>query len=227
METSTVKPGPWPTTVGNGAEVAVAVHSSDPMTGVGAASILRGDDRLKIVTGADVATADVAVVVEESIGEGAFAFLREIRATAGDSPPRCVIVTDHFRVDVLMTAIECGMAAMLQRCTTGGDELVRTILAVSDGAAFLPPRLQGSLLTQLDRMRREVLEPNGLTLSGMSARERDVLRYLADGHGTEEIAGMLAYSESTVKNVLYGLMNRYGLNTRAHAVAFALRAGVI
>jgi DNA-binding NarL/FixJ family response regulator len=87
--------------------------------------------------------------------------------------------------------------------------------------------VQGTLLSQLDRMRRDVLEPNGLTLSGPSERERDVLRLLADGYDTEEIAAELTYSVGTVKNVLHGLMTRYDLQSRAHAVAFALRSAVI
>ena len=54
-----------------------------------------------------------------------------------------------------------------------------------------------------------------------------MLRLVAEGFGTEEIAAKLCYSERTVKNVLYGLMTRCGLNNRAHAVAYALRAGAI
>ncbi|QWF84884.1 response regulator transcription factor [Amycolatopsis sp. CA-230715] len=210
------------------ATVMVAVHASDPMTGLGAASILGVDRRLNVLTGADLSLAEVIVVVEDSIDNDVFAFLRDVRAkTRLPSPPRCVIVTDHFRTDAVITAIECGMAALLRRSDTTSAELVRTVLAVSKGLAYLPPRVQGSLLQQLDRIREDVLEPNGLTLSGLSARERDVLRLLADGRGTEEIAAALAYSESTVKNVLHGLMSRFGLHSRSHAVAYALRSGVI
>nr|CEL15638.1 transcriptional regulator, LuxR family [Kibdelosporangium sp. MJ126-NF4]CTQ90323.1 transcriptional regulator, LuxR family [Kibdelosporangium sp. MJ126-NF4] len=210
------------------AAIAVAVHAADPMTALGAASILRGDDRLTVLGDADIGQAEVIVVIEESIGEKVFRFLREARAASRqETPPRSVLVTDHFRVDSLLTAIQCGMAAVLPRTSTSDDELVRTVHAVSQGAACLPPWLQGSLLTQLDRMRRDVLEPNGLTMSGLSARERDVLRLLADGCSTEEVAVTLAYSERTVKNILRGLMSRHGLNNRAHAVAFAWRVGVL
>ena len=54
-----------------------------------------------------------------------------------------------------------------------------------------------------------------------------MLRLLSEGCDTREVARMLSYSERTVKNVLYGLMTRCGLNNRAHAVAYALRAGAI
>ncbi|MCU1686076.1 MAG: LuxR family transcriptional regulator [Amycolatopsis sp.] len=208
--------------------VEVAVRASDQVTGLGAVSMLSGSPQLSVVDSAEYAQAKVIVIVEEFAGDDVFTFLREVRA-ASDTPsqPRCVLVTDHFRAGDLMTAIECGVAAVLLRSETGDAELVSTVLAVSHGAAFLPPTLQGLLLAQLDRMRRDVLEPHGLTLSGLAARERDVLRLVAEGFGTEEIAVKLAYSERTVKNVLHTLMTRYGLNTRAHAVAYALRAGVI
>jgi DNA-binding NarL/FixJ family response regulator len=207
--------------------VDVAVRATDLVTGLGAVSMLSGNPRLRVLGEDRHAQAAVLVVVEEYAGDEVFTYLREVREEAEGVPPRCVVVTDHFRAGDLMTAIECGVAAVLPRSETGDAELVSTVLAVSNGAAFLPPTLQGLLLAQLDRMRREVLEPHGLTLSGLAARERDVLQLVAEGFGTEEIAVKLAYSERTVKNVLHTLMTRYGLNTRAHAVAYALRAGVI
>ncbi|ALG15387.1 LuxR family transcriptional regulator [Kibdelosporangium phytohabitans] len=207
--------------------VAVAVHASDPMTALGAASILGSDGRLRVLPESDIALAEMIVIIEEAVGDKALAFLREVRTKSRlDTSPRCVIVTDRLRIDGL-TAIQYGTAAVLQRSNTSDDELLRTVVAVSQGAAYLPPWLQGSLLNQFDRIRRDVLEPNGLTMSGMSARERDVLRLLADGHSTEEVAVRVGYSERTVKNVLHSLMSRHGLNNRAHAVAFAWRAGVI
>ncbi|WP_340688159.1 response regulator transcription factor [Amycolatopsis coloradensis] len=208
--------------------VRVAVYAPDLLAGLGTTSILGADDRLDVLPGTDLGPAEVIVTVGDSIGDGVFTFLRQVRAASTlATPPRCVIVTDHFPVQVLMTAIECGMAALLPRRDLDGEHLVRTILAVSQGAGVLPPRLQGSLLSQLERIQEDLLAPNGLALSGLSDREREVLRLLADGHGTEEIATELAYSESTVKNVLHRVMSRYGLHNRTHAVAFALRTGSI
>jgi DNA-binding NarL/FixJ family response regulator len=76
-------------------------------------------------------------------------------------------------------------------------------------------------------LQREVLAPNGLSASGLEPREVSVLRLIAEGWGTEEIAKELAYSERTVKNVIFNLTTRLHLRNRAHAVAYALRAGVI
>ena len=62
---------------------------------------------------------------------------------------------------------------------------------------------------------------------GCRLRERDVLRLLADGHDTREIATDLCYSERTVKNVVHDVLMKLNCRTRAHAVALATREGVI
>ena len=60
-----------------------------------------------------------------------------------------------------------------------------------------------------------------------SDRELAVLRLLAQGLSTREVAKTLCYSERTIKNVLYELTTRHGLRNRTHAVAVAVRAGVV
>ncbi|MDT8911454.1 response regulator transcription factor [Amycolatopsis sp. PS_44_ISF1] len=208
--------------------VEVAVLASDPITKAGAVSLLGTRPELQVLSEDSAAQADVVLVMEEHVTDRVLARVKELgRESEHLAGPELVIVADHFRESDLMTAIECGIVAILPRRETGGTELVAAVLAAGDGTATLPPRLQGALLGQVQRMRRDVLEPNGLTLSGLAARECDVLRLVAEGYGTEEIASKLCYSERTVKNVLYGLMTRCGLNNRAHAVAYALRAGAI
>ncbi|WRZ89773.1 helix-turn-helix transcriptional regulator [Streptomyces sp. NBC_01007] len=54
-----------------------------------------------------------------------------------------------------------------------------------------------------------------------------ILRRAADGDETGEIADRLGYSERTIKRDLHELMKRLGLRNRAHAVAYALRAGYL
>ncbi len=59
------------------------------------------------------------------------------------------------------------------------------------------------------------------------APEIDVLRLLADGHDTGEIARQLSFSERTVKNVVHDVTTRLQLRNRSHAVANASREGWI
>jgi DNA-binding NarL/FixJ family response regulator len=92
---------------------------------------------------------------------------------------------------------------------------------------MLPPDLLSRLLQQVGELQRQVLGPRGLTFSGLTERELSVLRLLADGHDTAEVGKQLFYSERTVKNIVHDLTSRLELRNRTHAVAFALRQGLI
>jgi DNA-binding NarL/FixJ family response regulator len=127
----------------------------------------------------------------------------------------------------LLTVVECRVVAILPKKTVTGAQLVDSVLAAADGNGVMPRDVLGKLLRRVEVLQREVLAPNGLNASGLQPREVDVLRLIADGWGTEEIAQELRYSERTVKNVIYNLTARLHLRNRAHAVAYALRAGVI
>ena len=72
-----------------------------------------------------------------------------------------------------------------------------------------------------------MLEPRGLTFTGLASREIEVLRLIAEGYDTTEVAKALSYSERTVKNVLHDVTSRLQLRNRSHAVAYALREGLI
>jgi DNA-binding CsgD family transcriptional regulator len=72
-----------------------------------------------------------------------------------------------------------------------------------------------------------VLEPRGLSLSWLTAREKQVLRLVADGHPTREVARQLCYSERTIKNVIHDAVMKLNARSRSQAVAEAVRAGLI
>ncbi|MYT22432.1 DNA-binding response regulator, partial [Streptomyces sp. SID7760] len=63
--------------------------------------------------------------------------------------------------------------------------------------------------------------------AGLSDRERSVLRLVADGHETNEIAKQLCYSPRTVTSVVHDITQRFRLRNRAHAVAYAMRVGLL
>jgi DNA-binding NarL/FixJ family response regulator len=168
------------------------------------------------------------VAIEHIVGESLLCWLRGLQQPGGRAEgPRCVLVTDRLCPLDLMAAVSGGVMAVLPRHETGSKVLIDVVRSVGNGAGRLSTALQGELLDQIERMRCEVLEPNGLTVLGLEARERQILSGLADGLGTDEIGVLLECSERTVKTTLYQLMARYNLNTRAHAVAYAMRAGVV
>ncbi len=205
----------------------IFLHAKNPLNLAGAMTLLRGHPEIVVLGDRDLRRADVLVVVEDAMLEETIAAIRHCHETS-EAPDRlrCVIVTDRFRPGDLMPALDRGTVSVMS-LPEAPAQLAAAILNAHDGTIHLPPDLQGALLTQLRRLRQHVLEPSGMTMSGFSTRECEVLRLLSEGFDTEVIAARLNYSERTVKNVLYGLMARLGLKNRAHAVAYAIRTGAI
>jgi DNA-binding NarL/FixJ family response regulator len=201
-------------------QIRVAVHAMDPLSQAGLTALLtfRGDFTLTS------AEADVLVVAAERLSAGVVASLRR-HAAEGAAP--VVLVVQEIDEDELLTAVECRVVAILPRVAVTAERLAHSVRAAAAGGGVMPSNLVGELLKHVERMQRDVLLPNGLNTSGLSPREIDVLRLMADGFDTNEIAGKLCYSERTVKNVIYGVTHRLKLRNRSHAVAYALRAGMI
>jgi DNA-binding NarL/FixJ family response regulator len=199
--------------------VRVAVHASDPITGRGVASCLAARSDIEIVPSARPLAADVLVLAVDLVNAEIIGTLRTI---ARESPVRTVLLTGELAETDLLTAVECRVVAVLPRGATTAERLIDTVLAASSGGGVLPPDLLGALLEQVKRLREEVSVAGGL-----APREIEVIRLLADGLDTAQIAQELCYSERTVKNVLYGVLNRLNLRNRPHAVAYAMRNGLI
>jgi DNA-binding NarL/FixJ family response regulator len=164
------------------------------------------------------------VVVTDSLDEETTRVMRAIRR---GELPRLVLVARTIDESALVTAAEAGAAGLLRRADATPDALVRTIVRVARGEGEVPADLLGQLLEQVGRLQGQVLTPRGLAFTGLSPREAEVLRLIAEGHETAEIAERMCYSERTVKNVLHDLTSRLQLRNRSHAVAYAVREGLI
>jgi len=101
------------------------------------------------------------------------------------------------------------------------SRVLRCVRAATRGGASISADLLGQLLPMGDGKRRDPSEPQ------LTGREYEVLRMLADGESTRGIAERLSYSERTVKNIVRDLLVKLNCKTRAHAVALAVRQGVI
>ena len=75
--------------------------------------------------------------------------------------------------------------------------------------------------------RRDPSDDDGPLIEELTARERDVLALVGDGHSNREIAARLGISEHTVKFHLASLFGKLGVSTRTQAVRRALEWGVI
>ncbi|ANN15950.1 helix-turn-helix transcriptional regulator [Amycolatopsis orientalis] len=203
--------------------VRVAVQATDSITKTGLTSFLETRSEVVVTEVDEVTEQDVLMIQADRMTPQIVAGLRQGSLAL---IPKVLLVGELRENDVL-SAVECRVVAVLPQPRTSGDRLVEAIVTAGSGRGLLPPDLLGHLLDSVRRLQHDVLSPRGLSSAGLTSREVDVLRLMADGWDTGEIAEKLCYSERTVKNVIYELTSRLNLRNRPHAVAYAMQAGII
>ena len=186
--------------------IPVFIYARDPLSQAGIASQLRGRP-------------EVLVVDDETT--------RAAKALQRNGCPRVVMVITRLDDPGLLAAVEAGACGLLRRSDAVPERLAAAVESAASGDGTVPPDLLGRLLAQMGRLHRQVLAPRGLTFSGLSEREITVLKLVADDLDTAEVANQLFYSERTVKNVIHDVTTRLNLRNRTHAVAYAVRQGLI
>jgi DNA-binding NarL/FixJ family response regulator len=204
--------------------VSVYVYADDPILQAGVISQLRMRPEIEVVESGDLSGVDVGIAVADALDDETLRILRSLEK-AGVA--NTVLMMSATEEDTVVKAAEVGVSGLLRRSEATPDALVRTIHKVAAGEGVIPSDLLGHLLGQVGRLQRQVLSPRGLTFTGLSDREVQVLRLIADGLDTNEIARELCYSQRTVKNVLHDVTTRLQLRNRSHAVAYAVREGLI
>jgi DNA-binding NarL/FixJ family response regulator len=202
----------------------VYVYARDPLSQAGMAAQLRARPEVRVVDEHGVDGADVALVVADAVDDET---VRVTKALQRNGCPRVVLVVTTLDDASMLAALEAGACGLLRRSEAVPERLVDAMRAARGGDGTIPPDLLGRLLSQVGQLQRQVLSPRGLRFTGLSDREVEVLRLVADGFDTAEIASKLCYSERTVKNVIHDITSRLSLRNRTHAVAYALRQGLI
>ena len=97
------------------------------------------------------------------------------------------------------------------------EDLLRAIRSVAEGKAFVDPSLSPAL----------IMTESGSQEQPLSEREREILQLLAEGYHTEEVGRRIGLSVETVKSDTKRVIAKLRADTRTHAVATALRQGII
>ncbi len=147
----------------------------------------------------------------------------EVLARAKDVRPsvRVLVLTMHAGSEYVARAVREGADGYLLK-DSAVQELVAAIEAVLAGRAYYSPPVQQEL-SQLLRAGSTLGRPLDL----LTDRERDVLRLVARGLSTKEIAARLDISPRTVDTHRANLMRKLGLRSVALLTQFALREGLL
>lgn len=144
--------------------------------------------------------------------------LRQMRQANPDV--QAIVFTAFDTDERILDAVRAGARGYLLKGAPR-DEIFRSIRIVSQGGALLQPMVASRLLRQISAERPANNKER------LTAREREVLRLLAQGKANKEIAATLVVSERTVKFHVSSIMKKLGAGNRTEAVSFAAQQGLV
>jgi DNA-binding NarL/FixJ family response regulator len=165
---------------------------------------------------------DVAVLDITMPGGGGLEAARQIRKQAPEV--RILILSMHLQPEYLLESVRAGAHGYLVKDAAAG-ELVAGVRAVCAG----DPYYSAAVSAQMTDLLRRKLEGEEVTnaLERLSPREREVLRYIAEGSSNKDIAATLRISVRTVETHRDSLMKKLGIHSVAGLTRFALRCGLV
>jgi DNA-binding NarL/FixJ family response regulator len=149
--------------------------------------------------------------------------LERVAELSAGTGAKLVALTGSASEDDLASAVEAGVSGLLIRADLTPSALLSCLTAVVEGHGSVPPALLARLTRRLAGAELACVPRDGELVK----RELQVLRILAEGGDTREVAARLSYSERTVKNIVHDVLLKLNCRTRAHAVAAATRQGFI
>ena len=132
-----------------------------------------------------------------------------------------VIVMDLLPVhEEIAEFVNAGVAGFILKDATFED-FVATIRSVADGAQVLPPRMTGTLFSQIAEVAVKRGAESALQAVRMTQREREVIALIAVGLSNKEIAYRLNIATDTVKSHVRNVMDKLALHSRLQIAAYA------
>jgi DNA-binding NarL/FixJ family response regulator len=216
--------------------IRVVIADDQAMVRAGFAALLAAQPDIEVVGEAQDGAEAVEIVRREQpdvvlmdvrmpVLDGIAATREIVAADAVGGRPRIVMLTT-FDIDTyVLEAIRAGASGFLLKDALPED-LVAAVRVVARGEALLAPSVTRRLIERFAALPDE-RRPPPPALSGLTPREREVLREVARGSSNLEIAGALFIAEQTVKTHVSRVLAKLGLRDRAQAVVVAYESGLV
>jgi DNA-binding NarL/FixJ family response regulator len=143
------------------------------------------------------------------------------RAIQGQNPNcRVIVLSMYSEREYVRRALKAGAAGYVVK-RSAAKEVVEAIRAVHAGQRYLSPKVADVVIDDYAGDNRD--DP----LAKLSAREREVLQLLAEGHTGAQIAERLSLSQKTVETYRARLVEKLGIRDLAGLVRFAIQRGIV
>ena len=149
--------------------------------------------------------------------------LRLLRVLSDRLPQiKVIILTNYDEEQLLLEAFRVGAYGYLLK-NVGRDALLEALHTVHEGRRMLSPEVMDRILRQFAELNQQ----QTLEEFGLSAKEVELLGHVAEGNTNRQIAEKMFWSERTVKRKLSDVFRKLDATDRAHAVAVAMRHGLL
>ena len=140
--------------------------------------------------------------------------------------PRVLILTTFDLDEYVFDALRAGASGFLLKDATA-ERLFDAVRVVAAGEALLAPAVTRRLISEFTRGRRPSVAAPPASFGGLTPRETEVLRLVAEGLSNTEIAERLVVTEETVKTHVSRMLAKLGLRDRTQAVVAAYESGLV
>ena len=165
---------------------------------------------------------DVALLDLTMPGAGGMRALQEMVRNCRKT--RVVILTMHDDAAYLRSVLAAGASGYVLKRTVDA-ELLTAIRAVHRGGTFVDPSL-ANILVQ-DVLAKRGTQAGSMSVNILSDREQQVLKLVAQGYSSPQIAKQILVSVKTVETYRARIADKLGLRTRSEVVLYAIRMGLL
>jgi DNA-binding NarL/FixJ family response regulator len=205
----------------------VLLADDHPVVRNGLRELLNGEADFRVVAEVD----DGAQAVERALADDVDLVILDVtmprmtglqaaRELAGRKPGlRILMLSMHENEQFLFEALRAGASGYVLK-TAADRDLVNACRATMRGETFLYAGAVAALV-------REHLESDATSLDPLTPREVEVVKLVAEGHTSDEIAGMLFISRKTVDRHRANILEKLGMRDRVDLTRYAIRRGLI
>jgi DNA-binding NarL/FixJ family response regulator len=212
----------------------VLIIDDHPLFREGLKAIIGREPRYRLVGEADTARAGIhlatesrpdVIIVDVSLPDkNGIELTRDLAKLLPES--RVLIISMHSKITYIATAFQAGARGYLVK-ESASDGLLKGLAAVARGELFLDSSLSSQVVENLLQISVTSPAPAASPHPRLTPREQEVMRLLAEGFTTREIAKRLFISPKTVENHRANIMKKLDLRTTIDLVRQAARLGLI